>query len=329
MNGNNIYTVHTNRFPEGFSLSLRGRATFMNTLILSQLWCTLQIFNPTAAFFSQLHNLTYQFVWKHKYSFVSFDHLCRPIRLGGVRILNPEMQHLILQFKFLHSLLQTDIPPEDTVSPFILTCLSETIPLTNAFPLASFFIPEYRQSSITNRPTCILNTMYKAFDSFGFKFNFAKVFIQALLQYFTIQYFFKTITPTHWLLTHNQTPFSVFFSYNYSNHNLVLNSASQCPSHYYPRLRSQSHFSVILTHTAPELHSPWWQYISTPFFDIDEDHTVTLVSQVLSSPHWLHFSPVKYRQSILSASTYSISTIPYIGLKLFWTSKMHLPARDL
>ncbi|KAI8373273.1 hypothetical protein BD560DRAFT_304057, partial [Blakeslea trispora] len=54
------------------SLSLRGRASVANTLILSKLWFTVRILNPPKSFFDKVRSLIYSFVWQKKYPLVSF-----------------------------------------------------------------------------------------------------------------------------------------------------------------------------------------------------------------------------------------------------------------
>lgn len=47
-------------------LFLKGRATVMNTLILSKLWYVLRVFYPTRCFFKQLQKMMFQYVWNNK-----------------------------------------------------------------------------------------------------------------------------------------------------------------------------------------------------------------------------------------------------------------------
>ncbi|KAI9478781.1 MAG: hypothetical protein EXX96DRAFT_260235 [Benjaminiella poitrasii] len=225
-----ISIVHDNRSPEGFrylgytivytvdqrkyvdqmllqtiersislystrSLSLRDRVTVLNSLILSQLWHTLCVFNLTAVFFSKVRTLIYHSVWRKKYPLVPYNHLCLPIHQGSLCILDPARQHLVLQFRCLSALFHITYPKVDIVSPVISSSLSRNNFSTN-FSLTSFFIPEYQKFIMLNYSTCILNAMYKAFDHFGFSFNFSQLPIDFLLT-LPLQYFFIAIPPNH------------------------------------------------------------------------------------------------------------------------------------
>ncbi len=82
-----IYTIQQRRFLEEQllsnlktvisiysqrQLSLRGRATVMNTLILTKNWYLLRIFNPTLSFMRKIRQLMYQYVWQNKKTFSGF-----------------------------------------------------------------------------------------------------------------------------------------------------------------------------------------------------------------------------------------------------------------
>ncbi|OBZ80189.1 hypothetical protein A0J61_11762, partial [Choanephora cucurbitarum] len=68
------------------SLSIRGRVTIMNTLLLSKLWYSLRLLP------------------QNKSPRASFDQLCLPRPEGGLGLLNPSKQALVLQMKWLFPL---------------------------------------------------------------------------------------------------------------------------------------------------------------------------------------------------------------------------------
>jgi hypothetical protein len=47
-------------------LSIQGRVTITNILILSKLWYYLRLFQPTKRFFHKLDSTIYQFIWQKK-----------------------------------------------------------------------------------------------------------------------------------------------------------------------------------------------------------------------------------------------------------------------
>ncbi|CAO3588734.1 unnamed protein product [Absidia cylindrospora] len=56
-------------------LSTRGRATIMNTLILSQIWYSLRLMAPTKDVLMKIQSLTYQFIWKGKHPWAALNQL--------------------------------------------------------------------------------------------------------------------------------------------------------------------------------------------------------------------------------------------------------------
>lgn len=48
-------------------LSILGRVTIMNVLILSKIWYSLRLLKPTKRFFQRLRSCIYQFIWQKKH----------------------------------------------------------------------------------------------------------------------------------------------------------------------------------------------------------------------------------------------------------------------
>ncbi|KAI9469776.1 MAG: hypothetical protein EXX96DRAFT_543236 [Benjaminiella poitrasii] len=159
-----------------------------------------------------------------------------------------------------------------------------------------FFIPEYRKSNELNYLTCILNTIYKAFDNFHFSVNFSTLPIDFLLAAL-IQYIFTAIPPNHWLHTRRLIPAYAFFFYSREDHRLTLLSPSQYTSQYFPRFLNQFLLSIYLSHTNPHLTSPWLYYIATQSNETYEPSHAALLSQVTTSSLCFQFRSHVYRQS--------------------------------
>ncbi|KAI8070214.1 hypothetical protein BDF21DRAFT_322541, partial [Thamnidium elegans] len=49
-------------------LSISGRVTLINVLILSKIWYSLRLLTLTKRFLQRLRSLIYQFVWQKKHS---------------------------------------------------------------------------------------------------------------------------------------------------------------------------------------------------------------------------------------------------------------------
>jgi hypothetical protein len=137
-------------------VSLRGRATIMNTLITTKTWHCLRLLQPTQAFLRTLRSIIYKYVWSDKRPLVSFDQLCLPFSQGGVGLISPEVQHLVLQIRHLIHLFGELSSPSVLVRPFIQYHMSLILDHQGPASL-SFFVPELRKRDL-NHPTSIINS---------------------------------------------------------------------------------------------------------------------------------------------------------------------------
>lgn len=92
-------------------LSILGRVTVMNILILSTIWYTLRLMNPRKGFFKQLRSIIYQFIWQNKSHKLKLESIFLPYRYGGLIVLDPILQHQVLQKRWLNYLLEGGLYP--------------------------------------------------------------------------------------------------------------------------------------------------------------------------------------------------------------------------
>ncbi|KAG1442360.1 hypothetical protein G6F56_011093 [Rhizopus delemar] len=146
----------------------------MNTLILSKIWYCLRLFQPTQSFFRSLRTIIYGFVWQRKRPLVSFDQLCLPITQGGLGVLNPQLQHLVLQIRHLRHIFDNPDPQS-----LVHTALSYHLSIIGGhehFNCVSFFVPAFRKHNL-NQHWSILHAIYKAYDHFGIVHDFSPLSI--------------------------------------------------------------------------------------------------------------------------------------------------------
>lgn len=312
-------------------LSLRGRTTVLNTLILSKIWYTIRILNPTQRFFTQLKSMVYQYVWQKKYPLVSYALLCSPPSGGGIGLIDPASQHLVLQYKYLSQIFTLRSDSSNIAVNFLLSALQDETPNVRSFPTITFFVPEYRSNDRLNHPTSMLSVLYRAFDHFQVQYKFDQLPVHTLLQ-LPLQYLFTKIPPKHWLSTHKKIPASALFHYDTSNKKLQLRP----PNTYqvFPRLLHQlSEIITMIANNPTTISTQWWHMITDHF---SEDSPILsakiLTQQLLASPLWSRFVPSVFRSLHQSPSIeqYSICQIPAVYLQYrFWGTPMLLPARDL
>ncbi|KAG0772883.1 hypothetical protein G6F22_015359 [Rhizopus arrhizus] len=112
--------IHTNiatacKIHSQRSLSVRGLATIVNSLILSKLWYALRVIWVPVAFLDKIKSTVSRFLTTGIFPRLSFATMCLPRVLGGLGILDPAVQQRALQMRWLVPLLQPSHPPSDAV----------------------------------------------------------------------------------------------------------------------------------------------------------------------------------------------------------------------
>ena len=108
--------IHSQR-----QLSVRGRATVLNSLLYSKLWHVLRLLPLTQQQLSKFRSIGHAFLTHRSFPKIRFDYLVAHRHDGGLGVLNPKTQQLTLQWVWLQPLLlQTETSP-------VLKYLSYTI----------------------------------------------------------------------------------------------------------------------------------------------------------------------------------------------------------
>ena len=89
-------------------LSIRGRATVLNSLIYSKLWHVLRLSCFTQSQLSSLHRIGLSFVNRRIFPRFAADHLHLPRSKGGLGVMSPSLQQMALQWRWLYPLLVSD-----------------------------------------------------------------------------------------------------------------------------------------------------------------------------------------------------------------------------
>ncbi|KAG1447100.1 hypothetical protein G6F56_009366 [Rhizopus delemar] len=95
------------------SLSVRGRATVVNTLILSTLWHVLRVTSTPLSFLDKICSCIAKFLTSGIFPRLSFDTMCQPREIGGLGVLDPSKQQRALQMGWLVPLLLPTHLPSD------------------------------------------------------------------------------------------------------------------------------------------------------------------------------------------------------------------------
>jgi hypothetical protein len=304
-------------------LSIRGRATVINTLIMSKIWYRLRLIEPTQAFFTKLKSVIYGFVSLHKKPPLSFNQMCLPINQGGLGIIHPQKQHLSLQIRHLHHLF-SKTNRSTLVQPLLIHQLS-TITNSTSAPWLSFYVPEFRKHDLVH-PTSILNAVYKAFDHFHIQPDFSHMSLQNILL-LPLHYLFQNVPNSHWITRHRHFPASHFFIYDTVRQCLRLRVQGEYITK--PRLCQNLQDQVVKFKTI-KMQDYLWPFIQNEI--TTEEYTRqddSLIEQLQTVSLWKHYKSSAFRNSNDEELRNAALPLSKRALKLFWSAPMLLQARGV
>ncbi|KAK4521006.1 uncharacterized protein ATC70_006890 [Mucor velutinosus] len=120
------------------NLSMYGRATIANVLVLTKLWHILRITPLPKAFFHQVQSLVHQFLYGKMFPRMRSSIFYLPRHRGDLGILNAAVQQQVFQFRYLKALLNDNLSRATTVPPFLVQLLSDSLQVTYGAPNATF-----------------------------------------------------------------------------------------------------------------------------------------------------------------------------------------------
>lgn len=160
------------------NLTIRGRATVLNSLILSKLWHALRLVTFTSSELGTIQSIISSFVNRHvKLARISFDTLTLFRSQGGLKLLDPTRQTSALQWGWLQPLLHPDQPSPLLLPslPFLRSTLSFSLG-SPRFPSYhwSLLFPQCRPSDLPTTGPPVFNLL-RAVDSIQRNFNYCFV----------------------------------------------------------------------------------------------------------------------------------------------------------
>ncbi|GAN07262.1 hypothetical protein MAM1_0154c06757 [Mucor ambiguus] len=207
-------------------LSILGRVTIVNSLILSKVWYSLRMLRPTKRFLEKVKSCVYQFVWQKKCPLIRKDLIFLPKSRGGLAVLNPSLQQLILQKRWLNYIINPGKYPSFLL-PFMLYHLS-LLPASSDFPYMAFLDAEYRRSPMLYKDLSIWHSIFALYDYFEFPdIQQVKVIpLQTVLQ-LPLHKLLTGFSDNHWLQRHPKFPATKFLIFDHYQQRLRLHVAAQ------------------------------------------------------------------------------------------------------
>lgn len=109
-------SIHSQR-----QLSIRGRATVLNSLILSKLWHVLRLASFTKTQLISLRSLGTKFINHHIFPRITFPTMCLSRKQGGLGVLDIVQQQAALQWRWLSPLFTTlSLPTTPLINPLCM-----------------------------------------------------------------------------------------------------------------------------------------------------------------------------------------------------------------
>ncbi|KAI9468878.1 MAG: hypothetical protein EXX96DRAFT_589557 [Benjaminiella poitrasii] len=186
---------------------------------MSKVWYCMRLLQPTQAFFSTIQSVMYKFIWQNKRPLLAFDQLCMALREGGLGVLHPKMQHLVLQTRHLRHVFDDSHADNYFISSLLQYHFSLITP-SECCPTLPFFASAFRKQEL-NTPLPIVHSIYKAFDHFQLSPDLSTISLSVLL-ILPLTYMLTDVPDDHWLQKQPLLPASCFFlliplhvAYNY------------------------------------------------------------------------------------------------------------------
>jgi hypothetical protein len=143
-------------------LSILGRATVLNTLVLSKIWHSLRFLPVSHQQLQRLRSVLVQFTSRQNFPAIGYAKLIQPKKDGGLGLLDPFNQLLALQVRLLRSLLSplATMPPIHQILAGFVRKQSH-----QADPAIPFFYAKFRGNSDSNSANSLCHLLYRSFDA--------------------------------------------------------------------------------------------------------------------------------------------------------------------
>ncbi|KAG1445361.1 hypothetical protein G6F55_011991 [Rhizopus delemar] len=249
-------------------LSIKGRVTIMNALILSKLWYVLRMVHLPTTFFRRLNSVIYQFVWHNCKPKIKYTQLCLDPKLGGLGLLDPQFQRHNLQLRWIRQVLE-DNPPQSCSQPILLDHIRRFHSGNTGTRLALFFpLLRLRPAAHANN---FMQNIYEAVDSFGYADTQQAKCTPATLLHLPLSAIFAMIPTAYWITRsrHKKLKVSQFFTYDHHFGCIrPLLSSDQPSSH-----RLVSKLSRDIHNRIIKLNQLIWPHIlnqNEPLWEVDD-----------------------------------------------------------
>jgi hypothetical protein len=306
-------------------LSILGRVTIVNSLILSKVWYSLRMLRPTKRFLEKVKSCVYQFVWQKKCPLIRKDLIFLPKSRGGLAVLNPSLQQLILQKRWLNYIINPGKYPSFLL-PFMLYHLS-LLPASSDFPYMAFLDAEYRRSPMLHKDLSIWHSIFALYDYFEFP-DIQQVNViplQTVLQ-LPLHKLLTGFSDDHWLRRHPKFPATKFLIFDHYQQRLRLRVASEYFN--YSRLCASLYQEILVLKTVQLVPGVWPHILRSPSTAIVEWTRCDFFGKMGFTDRWTQYHPTTFRHHYqpLVPTEHRFSNAM---VKTLWSSPAHPAARTV
>ncbi|KAG0983042.1 hypothetical protein G6F29_005846 [Rhizopus arrhizus] len=283
------------------------------------------IYLPTT-FFRRLNSAIYQFVWHNCKPKLKYTQLCLDPKLGGLGLLDPQIQRHNLQIRWLRQVLE-DNHPQSCSQPILLDHIRRFHSGNTGTGLALFFpLLRLRPAAHANN---FMQNIYEAVDSFGYAGTQQTKCTPATLLSLPLSAIFAMIPTDYWITRsrHKKLKVSQFFTYDHHFGCIrpLLSSDQPSSPHLVSKLSRDIHNRII------KLNQLIWPHIlnqNQPLGEVDDS---AFIDAFCLQPHWINYKPKPFRLSLIQRSLPSsaLSQIPTSKWSLFWTMPVSPESRSL
>ncbi|KAG1558904.1 hypothetical protein G6F49_004084 [Rhizopus delemar] len=146
------------------NLSIRGRATVLNTLILSTLWHVLRVTWVSQATLGNIRRICRKFLMFRVFPPIASDILHLPLQQGGIGALGPAIQQQALQFRWLTPLLQHHYPLH-LAARWLGAHISSIAPIALLDHRLPFLFKALRRNMLQQHRPGVCAVLFRAFDN--------------------------------------------------------------------------------------------------------------------------------------------------------------------
>ncbi|KAG1468665.1 hypothetical protein G6F56_003703 [Rhizopus delemar] len=274
-------------------LSIRGRATIVNSLILSKIWYVLRLVHLPKDFFKRLRSIVYQFVWRNCKPTIKYAQLCSSLQYGGLGLLDPLIQQHNLQIRWIEQML-ADPSPNSCSQPFLVDHIRR-FHFAGTGSRLSLFFPSLC-APMSSHSSNFMFSIFSAMDSFGLDELHSVTCNAVTALVLPISSVLALTSEEYWTTKprHSKLKISQFFTFDRSFGCIRPQVSVDRPST--PRLTAQLLRDV--QNRTVKLNNLLWPLIlqqNQLVGDIDDTRFIDFFT---SSPPWVAYKPKLFRLSL-------------------------------